>query len=98
MEHLPRRQRLQQVSVEIGEHFVGVGVDGVELAAGRLDAVLSPGLFVDADGEITKTKFWAKLPAVARVGGGVYFDDGADAAHTGVVDDGFYVGGGVGLV
>lgn len=65
MEHLPPRQRLQQVSVEIGEDFVGVGIDGVELTAWGLDAVLSPGLFVDADGEITKTEFWAELPAVA---------------------------------
>lgn len=32
------------------------------------------------------------------MGGGVYFDDGANAAHTGVADDGFYVGGRVGLV
>lgn len=98
MEHLPWRKRFQQVSVEIGEDFVGVGIDRVELSAGGLDAVLPPGLFVDADGEITKAQFWAKLPATAGVRGGVYFDDGTNATHSGIVDDGFYVGGGVGLV
>lgn len=30
--------------------------------------------------------------------GGVYFDDGADATHASVVDDGLDVSGGVGLV
>lgn len=67
MENLTPRERFEKIAVEIGEDFVRVWVDGVELSARGLNAVLAPGLLVDADGQIAEAKFGAELPAVARV-------------------------------
>lgn len=68
------------------------------MSARRLDAELTPGLFVDADSEIAKIVFGAELPTATSVRRGVNFDNGADASHSGVCYYGFYVVGGVGLV
>lgn len=66
MESFPGGQQVQQIAVEAAQNAVSVGIEGVELAAGRLDAELPPRLPVGVS-FVKKTISCAKYCIVFNV-------------------------------
>jgi hypothetical protein len=68
-----QRKDVQYVPVEVTQNAVQVGVRGIQLSAGWLDAVLAPRLLVHAHRQLAQTGSVAPLPAVSSVRGSVHF-------------------------
>ena len=85
MQRFAKRKDVQNVPVEVSQNAVQVGVRGVQLSAGWLDAVLAPRLLVHAHRQLPQPGGVAPLPAVTGVRRSVHFYDDAYSTQTRVL-------------
>lgn len=55
----------EQILVQASEYSKGVGINWIELTARRLNAKVTPGLLIHANGQVTETPSFAPIPASA---------------------------------
>jgi len=82
VQRFAQREDVQNVPVEVSQNAVQIGVRGVQLSAGWLDAVFAPRLLVHAHRQLAQTGSVAPLPAVTGVRGSVHFHDDAYSTQT----------------
>lgn len=82
MQRFAQRKDIQYVPEEIAQDAVQVRVGGVQLATGRLDAVLAPGLLIHADCQLAQAGSFTPLPAVASVRRSVQLHNDAYSTQT----------------
>lgn len=82
---------VQYVPVEVSQNAIQVGVRGIQLSAGWLDAVLAPRLLVHAHRQLPQTGSVAPLPTVSSVRGSVHFQDDAYSTQTRVLQQLFNI-------
>ena len=75
------------ILVNIAQDAVDVIVDGIQLATRRFDAIILPGLLIEAEHHLAKAVLFTPLPSAAHMGRSIELGQHQHTAHFGVVDD-----------
>merc|ERR1712172_155881 len=77
----------ERVLVQLAQHLVDVLVGRVQLAAGRLHAIILPGLLIHTHSQLAKTLLLPELPAIAHMGRGIKLREDSYSSDLGIADN-----------